>query len=372
MISLELWNPAGSYRYRSIEAEVEALRFGTMLGIGFSECSFTVRRDPRRYHDDLKPTNRVVSRFGRRVAWLGEIIAPASQVQDSVTTPVEADGLGYRLATRATTAAFSSGKASSWITSNLLADADLDYPAGTLDTDDFDFPFGVDLSPVSHYADALDKFNKANGYFYGVWEDGFCWHPYPATALYEVRAEDALYELDYSIESIENCLLVSYTEDGSLYKYFWYPNTDMVGFSGEPAPDPVSAALYRRRDGVLPIQGKSTLAQAVATAAVALAERKRMRPQTSFVVARVTDATTGQLVPLPLVRAGGIVHIRDLYPRRISAAERGVINELSTFEIAETSYDVTSGLLTISPGTMGLMMAKMLARIEARTALETA
>lgn len=367
-LSLELWDQAESYRYSSIEAELEDLSFGTMLGVGFADCSFNLRRSPRLYQADIAPTNLIVIRAGRKVAWKGEIIAPVTQVQDAITTPVEADGLGYRLATRANTAAFSSGQASTWITANLIGDTDLAYAAGSVDTGDYNFPYGVDLFPVSHYADSLDKFNKCNGYFYGVWEDGFHWEPYPATAQYEVRAEDAKYELSYSIEEIENCLYVSYTADGSLYKYFWYPNSDMVNYTGTAVPDADSEALYKRRDGILAVPGKASRAQAATMAAVTLAEKKRMRPQSSFTVTRVTDALTGQEVPLPLVRAGALVHIRDIYPTRMNPTEMRIINELSTFEIAETSYNVATGELTISPGTMGLMMEKMLARIEARTA----
>lgn len=370
MISLQAWDPTETTRYPSIEAEIEELVFGTMLGVGFGPCTFTTRRDPRRYHDDLKPTNRIVVRHGRKVAWKGDIIAPVSDVADQITMPIEADGLGYRLATRETAAVLRSGKGSAWMTTRLISDTDLACPVGLINTADFSFPYGVDLSPVTYFAEALDKINAPNGYFYGVWEDGFHFEPYPATAQYEVRAQDAKYQLSYSIEDIENCLFVSYTHDGSGYKYFWYPNTDMVNFTGTAVPDAASVALYRRRDGVLPISGRATLAQAAATAAVALAERKRMRPRSSFVTTRVTDAVTGQEVPLPLVRAGSIIHFRDLYTRRITASLARIINELSTFEIAETSYAVATDELTISPGTMGMMLEKMLARIDARTALK--
>ena len=366
MLSLELWTPDGTQRYRNIDAEIEDLRFGSMVGIGYSECSFTAKRTPRRYQDDLKPTNKLVVRSGRTVAWSGEIIAPIHQVQDAIATPVECDGLGYRLATRAKVAPFSSGKGSAWMTTNLIGDADLGYASGDIDTGDYDFPYGVDFSPVTYYAEAVDKINKANGYDYGVDENGFYFRPFPTTAAYEVRAEDARYELAYSIEDIENCLFVSYTEDGSLYKYFWYPNSDMVTYAGTPAPDATSAALYRRRDGVLPIQGRSDLTQAVAMAAVALDERKRMRPRSSFVVTRVTSTVTGQVVPLELVGVGELVHIRDLYPTSISSTAARIMNELSTFQIFEASYEVARGELTIAPGTMSLMMEKMLARIESR------
>jgi hypothetical protein len=371
MISLQVWDPTETKRYPSIEAEIEELTFGSMIGIGFGPCSFAVKRDPRRYHDDLKPTNRIIVRDGRKVRWAGDIIAPVSDVQDQISMPIEADGLGYRLATREVVAPFTSGKGSTWITNNLIADTDLDYDVGLIDTSDFNFPYGIDLSPCTYFAEALDKINKANGYYYGMRADGFHYEPYPTTAAYEVRAQDAKYQLDYSIEEIENCLFVSYTTDGSLYKYFWYPNTDMVNFTGTAVPDQTSKDLYKRRDGVLAVQGKSTLAQAAAMAAVALAERKRMRPKSSFVVTRVTSAATGVEVPLTSVEDGKLIHFKDLYTRRMSSTEARIINELSTFEIAETSCTVRSGgnvdELTVSPGTMGMMMEKMLARIEART-----
>ena len=375
MISVQVWDPTETTRYPSIESEIEELTFGRMMTIGYAGCSFKLKRNPRRYHNDIKPTNRVIIRCSRKVAWKGDIVVSSSTVQDSIETPIECDGLGYRLATRATEAPLSSGKLSTWITAALIGDTDLAYTAGGIDTYDYSFPYGIDLSPVSYFAEVCDKGNKANNFRYGVDDTGFYFKPFATTAEYLIRAEDAKYNLDYNIEDIENCLYVTYTPDGSTYFSFWWPNSSPAFVQGSPGtavPDAVSKGLYRRRDGVLPIDGKSDLAQAKVMAQIALDERRRMRPKTSFVVTRVTDAVTGQVVPLPLVEDGKIIHIQDIYAGRLSSTEAQIINELSTFKNAECSYEVATGLLTVSPGTMGLMMEKIMARIEASQIPEAA
>jgi len=363
MISLQLWTPDGASKYPSIESEVEELHFGTMAGIGFSVCSWKLKRSPRYYYPDLRPTNLVVIRDGKKVAWEGEIINPGTEVEAGFEMPVECDGTGYRLATRWSEASLGNGtRGTDWMAANLLTDTDLNYEAGRIDAgDDFEFPTGIDLSPQSYYSETLFKINKSNGWFYGVWEGRkFYFHPFAAQAEYEVAVEDAKFSLNYSIEEIENYLRVSYTEDGTNYNYFNWPAT---------GPEQTSKDLYRRRDGTLASQGYMNLAEAEQMATVVLNERKRMRPKTSFKVMKVTDTVTGAEVPKALVRAGTVVHIKDLYPGRLSRTHQQIVNELSTFALMETNCDVTpvgEVELTISPGTMGLMMEKMLARIEAR------
>jgi hypothetical protein len=76
-------------------------------------------------------------------------------------------------------------------------------------------------------------------------------------------------------------------------------------------------------------------------------------------------------VPKALVRAGPIIHIKNLYPAKMSRADQQIVNELSTFELMQTDcelVDAKTGAvdLTISPGTMGQMFETMMARIEAR------
>jgi hypothetical protein len=363
MLSLEIWNQDETKKFPSISDEVEGLKFGTMLGVGFSTCSFKLKRSPRQYWPDLRPTNRVKIIGGRRAKWEGEITNPGVEVEEGFEMPVECDGTGYRLATRLSLATFGdTTKGSTWMLANMLTDTDLDYEAGRIDTDDYEFPFGIDLFPQSYFAETLDKINKANGWFYGVWEDRkFHFHPFGEEAEYEVTVEDAKFSLNYSIEEIVNYLRVSYTPNGSLYDYFSWP---------AGGPDTESAELYRRRDGTLANQGKMDQSQAEQMATVFLNERKRMRPKTSFKVQRITSTLTGKEVPKEDVRAGSVVFIKNMYPTKPGRYDQRIINELSTFPIFETDCEVTRVGdidLTIAPGTMGLMMEKMLARIEANT-----
>jgi len=365
MLSVEIWDPTETFKYPSIEDEIEGLTFGTLLGVGFSTFDFTVKRSPRFAYGDLALTNIAVIRDGKDVAWKGDIACRGVEAAGNITMPVECDGLGARLITRATTASFGNEDLTTWVADHLLTDSDLGYSEGRIDTgDDYTFPYGIDIGAGTtgdYFAGVLEKGNKANGWFYGVWEDGFYLHPYPTTADYEVEAGNAKYSLRYTIEDIVNYLRVSYTVDGSIYKYFWWPST---------GPDATSKALYGRRDGTLAVQGKASLAQAEQMATVFLDEHKRMRPQSSFEVTEVTSVATGQVVPLSKVRAGKVIHIKGIYPTAHTPAQAQVINELSTFEIAQTSCEISLRghvkKCTISPGTMGLMMDKMLARIEAR------
>ena len=366
MITHQLWTPDGADKYPSIEDEIEELHFGTMAGVGFSVCSWKMKRSPRYYYPDLRPTTLVKIKDGRKIAWEGEIINPGIEIQDAFEMPVECDGTGYRLATRWSEASLGQGDSGSdWIIAELLADDDLDYEEGRVDTDDFEFPTGIDFSPRVYYSDALERINKANGWFYGVWEGRkFYFHPFADSAEYEVAIEDAKYSLNFSIEEIKNYLGVSHAEDGSNLNYFNWP---------AGGPDLTSKGLYRRRDGILAFQGPVGLAEAEQSATVALDELKRMRPKTSFKVTKVTDIATGTEVPKALVRAGPIIHIKDLYPGRLSRADQQLVNELSTFALMQTDCEVTDigegdVELTISPGTMGQMMEIMLARTEARQA----
>ena len=366
MLSLEIWNPGETFKYQSIEDEIESPIFGSLLGVGYSTFDFGIKRSSRYSYDELSLTNRVIIRDGRKIVWKGEIACVEIGVSDTIQAKVECDGLGVRLSTRLTTATFGNETLSNWITDHLYTDADLDIPEGFMETDDFEFPFGIDIDAGNlgnYFAEVLEKGNKANGRFYGVWEDGLYYHAYPTTADYEVEAEDAKYTLRYTIEDIVNYLRVSYTADGTNYSYFWWPAGGV---------DATSEALYRRRDGTLAVTGQASEAQAQAQGTVYLNDHKVMRPQSSFEVTRVISTATGQEVPLSEIKAGSGVHIKDIHPTVYTPAQAQVINELSTFKIAETSCEMGRRAVskcTISPGMLSLSMEKMLARIEARTKL---
>jgi hypothetical protein len=362
-LSVELWNQDETERYPNIDDEIEDLNFSSIAGLGFATCTFTVKRSPRYYYDDLKPTNVVIVRNPAKVVWQGEIINPGVEIGDTATMPVQCDGSGYRLATRLTTATFGAEKLSTWITDHLLPNEDLGFSSADgdyFDTDDYTFPYGIDIGASTtgnYFAEVLEKGNKANGYFYGVWEDKtFYYHPYPSEADYiiDVDEEGTETSLAYSLEDIVNYLRVSYSPDGSSYSYFWWP-TD--------GPDEDSEELYRRRDGTLAVQGQASLTQAQTMGTVYLNEHKRMRPKSSFVCKTVRD-TNGREVDPSEVRAGKVAHIENLYSIESTISDARGINELSTFEIAQASY--ADGRVTVSPGEMGLMMEKILARIEAR------
>lgn len=356
-LELEISSPNGSIKYPSIHKDISGLTFTTAFGLGFGQASFTVVRHPYDLVDDLVLTNKVRILSGSDVPWEGEITNRGVNATGSV--PIVADGYGHRLSSRLTTTSVGAERGSSWITNNILGDTDLGYQAGTINYGaDFLFPYGINLQPEAFYLDALDKINAPNGYVIAVWEDKTIhFHPQPVNPQYIVRTDVGELDLNFLMEGIENYLHVTYSLDGSTPSYFWWPSD---------GPDPDSASLYHRRDGVLVVPGQSSLAQAQATAQVALNWRKRIRPMSDFIAYRVWDATTGQEVNPATLRCGFVVYMENLFPSEGTLASKAIMNDVSTFMVVGTKYDRTTGLPTLSPGARGLTIENLLARPQAR------
>ncbi len=359
-VTVELWNRALTYQYPNIDAEIEQLKYSSILYGGFATCSFNVpTRDPKLFYPDLQPANVVKIRHDGLIVWEGLIVAPGLDIAAESALAIQAAGFVYRLKRRWSTASFgASVKGSTWITNNLIADTDLGLTAATIQTGDYAFPNGLDLAPQAYYSDVLERVNAANGWHYGVWENRtFDFKAVSTSPDYYIDIEDCDSQIVPALDAIENYLRVSYTTDGSTYKYFNWPAT---------GPDATSAALYGRCDGTLAIPGKATLAQAQQIATVALNERKVMRPATAIVARRVLSST-GVEVPLEQVNARGkLVHIRGLYPGELTIENAQAINELSTFVVVHAEPDLEAGTVTLSPGTYGLQLDKRLARLEAK------
>jgi hypothetical protein len=359
-LSLELWTPDRSEGYDSIEHEINGLEFSTAAGLGFSTALFDVRRHPQFWYEDLQPRNQVVIRSGLDVVWEGRIFNPGLSATSDVSLPIECVGFSNELSSRWSTATFGNSTAgSTWILANLLTDEDLELGEGEVVTEDYVYPYGFDLSPQTYYIEVLDRINRANNYEVAIWEDkNFFYRPKGDTPDYVVRVEDGEVDLSRAIEGVENYLRVSYTADGNIFKYFNWPTA---------GPDEDSAALYGRRDGTLAIQGNCSLAMAQQIAEVVLEERKRIKPNTNFVAMKVWDAETGIEVNPAKVRAHKVVYIENLYPTQITGYTKTIVDELSTFEVAETTYNCEDRRVTMSPGGVGLMAEKILAKQEAKT-----
>ncbi len=357
-LELELWTPDGTEKYEQINREVNNIHFGTAAGVGYSAASYVVIRDPRLYHDDLKESNLFKIRCGDEYAWEGEIYAPGLSISVSdVSIPIDCVGHMNKLMATISTDAFGIEKGSAWITDHLIPHADLGLSVGYIDTNDYTFPAGLDAEEV-YFIEVLDKINLANNYAIACWGNKFYYYPKSNAVDYYATVENGEVSITRSKENIENYLRVKWN-DGAADHYFWWP---------DDGPDEESKELYGRRDGQLDIPGTSTEAQAETIAEVVLNEHKRMRPASDFKVSKVWDATTGIEINPALIKSHKVIHLENLYPAEQTIGDRQLINELSTFEITNTDYQIGDPLpLTISPGIIGLTAEMILARIEARS-----
>ncbi len=370
--TVEIWNSTMTYRYPNMDAEIEGLKFSSIIYGGFATCSFTLYRKPWKYFPELALGNIVQVRSRHKIVWSGRLAAPQADTTD-LRISIEADGPIERLKSRLSLVSLAAGaKGSAWITTNLIGDTDLAYSAGNIYTSDYAFPAGMDFLPDVYYAEAVEKINSANGYRYGFFPPAqthllqakyFDFYPVSSTPDYYLEMADCETRIQYTLEGIENLLRVTYSPDGNIYKYFWYPNTDMTNFTGTPVPDATSLALYGRRDGRLVVPGSATLAQAAQLASIALAWRKRLRPAADIVATRITD-TTGAVVPLPEVEAGKVLHIRGLNPGEFTLLTAQSVNELCTWPIVLAEPDIDAGTVTLSPGGLSNALERVLARME--------
>ena len=366
-VTLEIWNPDMTYRYPSMAGEFEGIKFSSIMYGGFAAFTASACRRPWRHYPEFALGNIIQVRSRHQIVWSGRISAPTIDTSD-LRIDLEADGPIERLKSRLTLTSLAAGTCSgNWITTNLIGDSDLGYLAGAI-SDGYRFPTdgqGADFSPATYYADAVEQLNSVNGYRYGFFSPPiscvlraryFDFAPLSTTPDYYLDMADCQSQIQYTTEGIENYLRVTYSPNGSTYKYFWHPAT---------GPDPASAALYGRRDGRLEVPGVVSRAHAEAVAAIALAWRKTLRPATDIVATRITDVT-GATVPLPEVQPGRVLHIRGLNPGEFTLSEAQAVNQLCTWPIVLTEPDLDMGTITLSPGGLSSTMDRIMARMEMR------
>lgn len=285
-------------------------------------------------------------------------------VQATAGLTVEADGMIGKLKEILTVANLGAEELSQWITDHLLTEAHLGLTAGTIDTGDYTFPWGIEASPQGIYhAEMMERGNRANGYYYGCrggqgydTNDYLDYHPKPTAPTYYVDGEWGDWSLAEALEGVENYIRYSWSVDGSITRY-------------AVVQDAGSITRWGRRDGKLAVQGKSTAAQAAVIANIALNSRKLLKPKTAFTAWRVQDVR-GIEIPILEVTAVGapILRMEGTYPAEQTIADAEAVNELSTFGVVECTVDPERETVSLAPGKLGLLFEKVLARAEAMQA----
>lgn len=342
-LTIEIFDTSGNTKYGNIDSEINSLRFSGKKGIGYDSCTFTIVRDVRFSHPDLKIMNVVKIWAGDRRAWEGLITSANIQMAEDTGLEITCQGyyelLRKRLyiqgIDRDIMIPLTAGmKGSDWIIGCLLTDTNLEFNEGNIDTNDYEFPIDLELGDEPYYSTILEKINEYNGYEMGVGEDRkFDFYPQPSTIAYKVRIEDCQTNLMYERGNIENRLYVIYTTDGgTTYNKVWWV---------EGAED--SIELYGWCDGVLRIEETCTPAMAQQKATVALQERKSMKPATDLTLERLYDINTGTEADPRLIKPSTSVFIENLGTLQTSIDNAAVLNDMSTFEITETEFEVESG-----------------------------
>jgi hypothetical protein len=320
---------------------------------GYMTASFVVVRDTRRYWEELEDTNRVVI-LHRDEVWAGEIEG-VSRGEGSFR--VECVGPSARLVNQGTTADLdlnleAGEKGSDYITDHIVSDEDLGLVAGTIDTDDFAIVTGLDFFPGKSYRDILEEINTFNGWRPQCWGWALDWKPLEKTALYYVRYEDCEpRELNRTREPVKNWCQWAYSTDGSVYGYVTSEDTE-------------SQELHGKRCYWGSVSGMCSEAEAQEIADVFIEENKDLKPTSSLTTDKVYDRYGGKVDPED-VKAGNVVMIENLLPTEEAISGDGVINEVSTWEIAEARYK--DGKVSISPGDPLATVDVLLAQISNRS-----
>ena len=359
MLTLSIYSPDKTTKYPIGIADVGELKFSTVDQYGYATCSFTVARDPREFYEDIWVTNVVIVGSGGQTVWEGEIVSTTGEVAEGASgITVECLGYARQLSLHGTCNAVGPGKASAYIVSKIVPDCG--FVAGSIYTSDFNFPYVVKAAgELGMYDEVMKSLNAPNGYGYGVWEDKkFSFYPYSSTLAYIIDARECKYTMAYDLDSIYNRYCLTWTDNDDVKHAQWYPTG---------GADPESMGLYGYRAKGLDISGKASEEQALACAAKALNREKRMRPKSSFVTHNIYSASTGKELDPTTVRAGNMIHVSNIHKGMLTPSQQLIMNELSTFRLAETEYDAVTGELTLSPGDIGTGLEKMLARLEART-----
>lgn len=371
MISIEVWNQDATERLSVLtnEAEVPVYSHINPGGCGTFTCD--IKRDPRQYHRDLVLTNiiKIFNRDANKPVWEGEITNPNRKLGTDLGLTIEASGLVNWMTARINVVGFSSGLFSTWLTANMLPALGYAWAAGSpFSLGEFSFPTGIDISQHKTYRDLMDYANACMGWNWGVdimnvaHKPTLYFEPQSATPDYYVDIEDCETDMDYVIDGIFNCIRYDYTTDGTNHTTGWYPND---GNPAHPVPDTTSKALYRRRDYPLDISETvhATVAQQIIL--TAFNQMKVLRPASTVKAWKVYAADGLTEVPIEETKSGKLLFLRGLFPASQTIANAQMVNEMSTFPIAEAKITSAEGYVEFSPAAVASTLENMLADLSA-------
>lgn len=197
-------------------------------------------------------------------------------------------------------------------------------------------------------SDILNRLAYLHVYEWAVWEDRrLRFHPKGSAGRHFYVDVSQILELQRSLEPVRNVAYAVYrAADGGTQRTAVAGDADSQGHYG----------IIRR--GVVDVQTTSAT-EAETHRDVFLADRARagFRAQVEF--SRIYDAAGGQY-PLYALRAGDTLTMRNLPPTLSS-----VVDRIRTFVIGETSYDATTGLISIAPEEPTPSLDLLIARREA-------
>lgn len=343
-LAIEILNKEGDESYGFVYPD--APRYSSYINGGFGTLTFNTVRFPFVEMDDIKLSNMVRAYYGDALVYEGELTEVTWQISaGALVLTASASGFCNRLKTAYPLADIGNEKGSAYIARTLLADDDLSIRGGDIESDDYLFPSGFDLS--SHtYFDALEEINRYNGWLWGIWDNrALDWKPKPAVPDYYIDAANADMNISYSLDGIVNYITYRYSGGSATVE------------------DAVSQSNYRKRAYILDQSSDGVQAQTATAAAIYLSEHKGLKPRTEVTAAVVRDAS-GRKVPIYEVRAGKTVSLENISPIDISVADAAALNETNTFTITSAEVDIAAGLVRLSPAALGLRFDKYMAKVE--------
>ncbi len=330
----------------------------TTIPEGYGTATFTVNRArPFDYYRELEDSNILRINHGPLLVWEGD--TEGVQRTDE-GLEVQCLGLVAKLRQLGPDADLTYNldpgeKLSTYIVDHVLTDARLGLVAGNIETTDFAITTGIEVFPGKSWWDILDEGNAFNGWRFWVGPGG--------TLNYEPRrtAIDFLADLSKSTEKsldrnrsgVCNWVQYAWTGDGSVYGYV-------------TSEDTASQAIHGVRCRWETVPGKCTQAEAQQIADVDIALHSKLKPSSGITTDLVYTAKR-QLVPVTCVPAGYVLRIPDLLSLAETMADTDAINEICTWEMAETTTKYDTGTIKLSPGTQPTELDSVLARIDNRS-----
>lgn len=319
----------------------EGLSFESVDPGGFTVGNFTLHRRVTQYWPDLLHRNQIKIGEGGEVYWEGYLDKPTRKIRPDT---FDVSCLGWSSQLNQLWITFDwivvntvNDQCSDLLNAIVLVDPDINIIAGTIETGDYAFPVGTrfEFAPATPYFDALDQFNAANNYDWGVWLDrrfDFTAKT-PGTIDWYVWTRDCE---DLSIspnpDKLCNYCLVNYTQDGSHYQQVI-------------AQDTASQTLYGVRKVKVDVPGKIITAGATQIANTYIAECANLKVAAEFTCNRIFDSY-GAEQPLGKVRGGENVRIVDWMPTEEILSG---VNDIATFQIKSAKYDHSKYTLDVTP-----------------------